>query len=76
MEGAFKTSEKVVIILGITLLLAGFLTFYLTFVTAYFNGMAVQVTINDFGEAHPEMAIASFSLLLGLYAIGTIIRKL
>lgn len=77
MEGEIRSWEKIFIILGTSLLLAGFLTFFLTFVTAYAEpSKTVLVTINDYNEAGPEFVLASFSLIMGLYAIILLIKKL
>ena len=77
MEGEIKRWEKFMIVLGVALLLAGFLTFYLTFITAYADpSKTVLVTINNYNEANPEFVLASVSLFLGIYAMSALIRKL
>jgi hypothetical protein len=77
MKGELGSWEKIFVILGISLIFAGFLTFFIAFVTAYsFPSKSVLITINDFNEADPELILASISLLMGLWAIGTLIKKL
>jgi membrane protein DedA with SNARE-associated domain len=45
------------------------LTFFITFLTAYFNGNQVIVNINAFDEAHVELVLFSAVMIIGLILI-------
>ncbi len=54
---------------AIMLLFALALTFFITFLTAYFNGNQVMVNVNAFNEAHIELVLFSAVIVIGLILI-------
>ena len=61
-------------LLGVCCLLANSITFYTTFLTAYFSdSKQITVSINDFGEANFELLLAVITLLMGTIAVSLII---
>ncbi len=54
---------------AIMLLFALALTFFITFLTAYFNGNQVIININAFDEAHFELVLFSAVMIIGLVLI-------
>jgi hypothetical protein len=54
---------------AIMLLFALALTFFITFLVAYFNGNQVIVNVNAFNEAHIELVLFSAVIITGLVLI-------
>ena len=63
-------------IFTVCLLLASTTTFLYTFLLAYFNGMTVQVTINEHGEAIPELALLIITIPCGVVTLVRMFRRL
>lgn len=62
-------------LIAITLLFALALTFFVTFIVAYFNGKQILVAVNAFNEANFELILFSVVIILGFVLIVMKVRE-
>jgi len=63
-------------IVTVGLLLAAAIVMLATFLVAFFNGMCVLVTINEYGEANAELVLLTVTVLCGIVTLVRMFRRI
>jgi len=71
-----KLTKNIIAIFGLGLSLAMTIVLYLTFLSAWFNGNEILVTINSFGEAKIEIILFPIFIALGFYGLYSAFKSL
>ena len=64
-----KNKKEFVNIIAIAAMFSTTIVFFISFLYAYFNGYYINITINDYREANPEIILLTIIVILGLYSL-------
>lgn len=60
-----QSKQQLIELFILTMMMAVNVTFFVTFLVAYLNGMTIIIQINRYGEANVELVLFGLTLLLG-----------
>jgi len=64
-----KDKKEFVNIIAITLMFSITIVFFISFIHAYLHGYYLNVSINEYREANPEIILLTTITILGLYSL-------
>ena len=71
-----SNKKKILILIGISTLIANSLIIYLTFLVAFFNGHTTKITINSYNEMYIEFFFIPITLTIGLWSVWFLLKSL
>ena len=71
-----KDKKEFVNIIAITAMFSTTIIFFISFLYAYFNGYYINISINDYREANPEIVLLTVITILGLYSLMFNLRRI
>jgi len=64
-----KDKKELVNILAITAMFSITIVFFIAFIHSYLNGYYLNISINEYREANPEIVLLTIITILGLYSL-------
>jgi hypothetical protein len=61
-----QSKQQLIELFILAMMMAVNVTFFVTFLVAYLNGMTIIIHIERFGEAHIELVLFSITLIAGI----------
>ncbi len=75
IKNYISNKKKILILIGISTLIANSLILYFTFLVAFFNGHSTRITINNYNEMYVEFFFIPITITIGLWSLWFLLKS-